>query len=87
MPSFLQPALGSGIGITDYRSHCQMHYSLAHDTKSTSERDLRQTMKDNPENTKSLQMKYIQSTPYFNIDKCWTTSNPPVGFPYYNEKY
>jgi len=86
MPAFLQPALGSGIGITDYRGHCQVHYSLAKDTKSQSERDLRQAMMEDPQKAKSLQTRYIQPTPYFDIDKCWSTANPPVEFPHYNEQ-
>lgn len=86
MPAFLQSALGSGIGITDFRSHCQMHHSLARDTNSSSERELRQALMEDPAKAKSLQTKYVQATPYFDIDKCWNTTNPPVGFPHYNSQ-
>lgn len=84
MPSFLQPALGNGIGITDYRSHCQMHASLAKDMKTTSERDLRESMMRDPSKTKDATTRYIPVAPYFETDRCWTTQNPPVQFPHYN---
>lgn len=84
MPAFLQPSLGSGIGITDYRSHCQQHHQLARDSNALNERDLREKMQEHPEKIRDLRLKYVPQSPYFEIDKCWTTQNPPIGFPHYN---
>lgn len=84
MPAFLQSALGSGIGITDYRSHCQMHSSLGRDMNSGSERELREKMMNDPVQAKATRLQYVPLAPYFDIDRCWTTKNPPVAFPHYN---
>lgn len=84
MPSFLQPALGNGIGITDYRSHCQMHSSLSRDLKAGNERDLREAMMSDPSTTKKATMRYVPVAPYFDTDTCWYTENPKVKFPHYN---
>jgi hypothetical protein len=87
MPSFLQPALGSGVGITDYRSHCQVHASLAKDLQSSNERDLREKLMGDPSGANNLRLRYVQVTPYFETDKCWSTQNPPVEFPHYTPKF
>jgi len=84
MPAFLQPALGSGIGITDYRSHCQMHHQLIKDSNAVNEREMRQKMQEDPSGIKDLRLKYVQQTPYFETDTCWLTQNPPTTFPHYN---
>jgi hypothetical protein len=86
MPAYLQPALGSGVGITDYRSHCQVHASLAKDLQSSNERDLREKMMGDPSGANNLRLRYVQVTPYFETDKCWSTQNPPVEFPHYDPK-
>ncbi|MGA1563836.1 MAG: hypothetical protein ACO35C_04365 [Pontimonas sp.] len=61
-----------------------MHSSLARDLSTQSERDLRDAMKEDPVKAKDARLRYIQVTPYFDIDKCWSTKNPTVGFPHYN---
>lgn len=83
MPAYLQPALGSGIGITDYRSHCQMHHALSRDMSAQNERDLREKLMDNPSGAKAIRLKYVPIAPYFETDKCWMTDNPKVAFPHY----
>ena len=83
MPAYLQPAPGSGQGITDYRSHCQMHHALSRDMKAATERELREKMMGDPSGANNLRLRYIQVSPYFETDKCWTTQNPPVEFPHY----
>lgn len=86
MPAYLQPALGNGIGITDYRSHCQMHHTLSRDMKAATERDLRDKMMGDPSGASTLRLKYVSPAPYFETDKCWTTENPPVQFPHYQQQ-
>lgn len=84
MPAYLQSALGSGIGITDYRSHCQIHSQMVQDIKAANERELRYKLMEDPVQANTMRLKYVTPTPYFETDKCWSTTNPPVQFPHYN---
>ena len=86
MPAYLQPALGSGIGITDYRSHCQMYHSLYRDMGAQNERDLRGKLMEDPVEAKALRLKYIPIAPYFETDRCWMSDNPKVAFPHYTRQ-
>jgi hypothetical protein len=76
---FIQSALGSGIGITDYRSSCAVNTGLKKDSKSSNDGQLRLYLQENAKEAKQKQLAYVPSTPYFDINGCIYTSNPTPG--------
>ena len=76
---FIQPAIGSGIGITDYRGACSVNAQLKRDTKSMNDGEYRLYLQKNAKEAKQKQLGYIPSTPYFTVDGCVFTDNPAPG--------
>lgn len=76
---FIQPATGSGIGITDYRGSCAINAQSRKDSSTMNDGEYRMYLQANAREAKQKQLSYIPSTPYFDINGCVYTSNPPPG--------
>jgi hypothetical protein len=73
MVAHLQPAIGGGRSITDFRPACAINDKLRKDLGASSEFDYRWALKADPVKAKELQQTNITSQPYFQ------TSCPDLG--------
>jgi len=78
MPS-IQPAIGSGIGITDYRGSCSINAQMRKDSNTMNDGEFRLYLQANAREAKQKQLSYIPNAPYWDIGGCVQTMNPPTG--------
>lgn len=91
MVAHLQPAIGGGRSITDFRPACAINNKLRQDLQAQSEYDYRWALKNDPVKAKALQQENITSQPYFTTNcpdmrQDVTTPAPFSGFPVINAR-
>lgn len=75
---FVQNAMGSGIGITDYRGSCAVNTRAKRDAELKNDGELRTYLQNNAVEAKIKQIGHVPPAPYFDITGCVTTTNPPI---------
>lgn len=85
MVAHLQPAIGGGRSITDFRPACAINDKLRKDLGLSTEFDYRWALKTNPEKAKNFQLRNITVQPYFEtscpeLGQSVTTPAPFSGF-------
>lgn len=75
----VQPALGRGIGITDFRGSCSVNAQLRQDFNLDNDGQYRKYLQEHAKEAKQKQLAYVPATPYFNINGCVYTNNPAPG--------
>lgn len=81
---FVQNALGSGIGITDYRGSCAVNAHTRYDFGIIDEGHYRRFAQENAEKVRDNHLAYIPRLTYWGTSCIFTAKNPPpMPNPYY----
>jgi len=81
---FVQPAVGPGIGITDYRGSCAVNAQARYDFGLRDDGAFRKYAQENGTEVRDNHLKYIPSITYFGTGCNFQNQNPPPGpNPYY----
>jgi len=83
---FVQPAVGAGIGITDYRGSCAMNAQNRYDFGLRDDGALRKFAQENATKVRDNTLQYVPSIVYFGTGCQFVNQNPPPGAnPYYQK--